>query len=270
VYAAQIIVEGRPWTDMLVATSNTCPQYDYAGNSFIPADCGNGIAAAGVLTDPGIHSVYWGNLAFRRNRFFHETFLCRNANSSGGAEPTSTPSTVGGCAGDTAPSAYTSPWPMSSISGECNGGQVDFHTYNTTIVCASCHATWNHRAPLFANFDRYGIYQLSPQVLVPVEGSPFAVMSDWLPPGEGTAWKFNMPASDLTQLGNVMAADDEVQACAVKRMWNYAMSRGDIVINETPVPTAVVAEYVDVMKSNGFNLREVLKTILLSEDFVSF
>jgi len=137
------------------------------------------------------------------------------------------------------------------------------------VVCANCHATWNHRAPLFANFDRFGDFQSSPQVLVPVSGSPFAVQGDWLPDNEPTAWKYNMPAADLTELGNVMKDDEEVQYCMVKRMWNYAMSRGDIVINETPVPNSVVEDYHQLMMTDG-SLKEVLKAMLLSDDFVSF
>ncbi len=270
-FAAMLSVdESRSWTELLTATSGTCPTYDPSSNTFTPADCNNGIQAAGVLTDPGIHSLYWGNLAFRRNRAFHEIFLCRNANASGGAEPVGAPSTIGGCDGETAPPNYTSPWPMSSIAGACNGGQVDFHEYNTTVVCANCHSTWNHRAPLFANFDRFGQYMATPQVLVPVEGSPFAVMSDWLPPGETTAWKYDMPAADLTELGQVMVADDEVIECAVKRIWNYTMSRGDIVINQTPVPATVIADYVTYFRDNDFSIRKTLKHMLLSEDFVSF
>jgi hypothetical protein len=269
VFAAQVVVEGKPWTDLLTATTGTCPTYDEQTNSFVPADCNNGITSAGVLTDPGIHSLYWGNLAFRRNRFFHEVFLCRNGNAAGGAEPTSDPSEVGAC-GESPPPNYNSPWPMSSIAGPCNGGQVDFHEYNTTVVCANCHATWNHRAPLFANFDRFGMYFDSPQVLVPVEGSPFAVRTDWLPEGEPTAWKYEMPAQSLTELGQVMANDPEVVTCAVKRVWNYAMSRGDIVDNETAVPNSVVAEYVDLFENNNLNVKATLRAILLSEDFVSF
>lgn len=269
VFAAQVVVEGRPWTDLLTAQSGTCPTYDASTNSFVAGDCANGITPAGVLTDPGIHSLYWGNLAFRRNRFFHEVFLCRNGNAAGGAEPTSDPSTVGAC-GEEPPPNYNSPWPMSSIAGPCNGGQVDFHEYNTTVVCANCHATWNHRAPLFANFDRFGMYFDSPQVLVPVEGSPLAVRTDWLPDGEPTAWKYEMPASDLTELGQVMASDPDVMTCAVKRVWNYAMSRGDIVDNETPVPGSVVAEYVDHFETNNLSVLATLRAILLSEDFVSF
>jgi hypothetical protein len=159
---------------------------------------------------------------------------------------------------------------MDSISGECNAGPVDFHEWNATTVCANCHATWNHRAPLFGNFDTLGMWQSTPQVQVPVEGAPLAVREDWLPTGEPTAWKFGMPANDLTELGQVMASDPEVISCGVKRMWNYAMSRGDIVDRETPVPTSVVDAFVGDFEANNYNMRQVLKDILVSDAFVRF
>ena len=270
VFAARMVVEGRPWTDLLTATSDTCPTYDYDLDAFVAGECDNGITPAGILTDPGTQSLFWGNLAFRRNRFYHEIFTCRNANAPGGAEPTDTPSTVGPCGDGAPPDNYNSPWPMDSIVGGCDSAPVDFHEYNATVVCANCHATWNHRAPLFANFDRLGMQQATPQVLVPTEGSPFAVREDWLPTGEPTAWKFGMEAADLSQLGQVMASDPDVVECGVKRMWNYAMSRGDIVDNETPVPDTVISDLVTDFEANDYNMRQVLKDILVSDDFVRF
>jgi hypothetical protein len=267
-FAARIVVEGRPWTDLLTASSSTCPTYA-PDSGFADGECNNGIAPVGILTDPGIMGLYYGNLAFRRNRFFHEMFMCRNANAAGGAEPTTDPSTEGPC-GAAAPSNYTSPWPMSSIAGECNGGRVDFHEWNTTVVCANCHATWNHRAPLWGYFDNKGAYQATFQVRVPVEGAPMAELSDWLPSGEGFAWKHGMPVASLSELGQVMASDPEVRSCAVKRMWNYAMSRGDIVDNETPVPDNVVAPLVEFFEENDFDMKATLRQILLSDDFVRF
>lgn len=278
-FAAQLVVENRSFQELLLATSGTCPTYDAQSNTFTAGECSNTtpqdpgaipVTVAGVLTDPGIHSLYVGNLAFRRNRFYHEVFLCRDGNAPGGAEPTDMPNLDDPCAEVKAPGNYTSPWPMSSIAGECNNAPVNFHEYNTTVVCANCHATWNHRAPLFGNFDEFGEYFDSPQVPVPVEGSPLATREDWLPPGEATAWKFGMPAANLTELGNVMAADPEVQACAVKRMWNYAMSRGDIVDNETPVPSTVIASLTEAFVANDFKMKDLLKQILLSDDYVSF
>ncbi len=280
-FAARIMVEGRNWKETLLATQDTCPSYDADTNTFIPGECNNGITPAGVLTDPGIYSLFWGNLAFRRNRFFHETFLCRSGNADGGPEPTDNPSKVGPSGADDAPANYNSPWPMNSIVGDYTsdlpGGHevVNFHAYNATTICANCHGTWNHRAPLFAPFDDNGMY-VDPavagfyQVLVPVDGSPNAIRTDWLPDSEGFAWKYNMPVTDLANLGEVMVGDPEVINCAVKRTWNYAMSRGDIVDNNTPVPNKVIKKLAEDFVANNYNMRQTLRDILVSDDFVRF
>lgn len=260
VFAAKVTVEGAPYTDLLTKTDNTCPTFDAATGSFTDGQCSNGIAPVGILTDPGVHALYYGNMAFRRNRFFHETFLCRKANEPV-AEPTSMP-------GPNGPAGYASPWDWNSITGG-PGATVDFHLAEG-VICANCHATWNHRSPLWANFDEFGQYQPSIAVHAPVVGLPLATRADWLPDGEPTAWKFGKPAADLTELGAQMAADPEVHQCAVARMWNYAMSRGDIVETGSKVSDVVIAPIVAEFVANGFNLKAALRSILLSDDFVRF
>ncbi|MFT3773244.1 MAG: DUF1549 domain-containing protein [Minicystis sp.] len=260
-FAARLVFEGRPYTDLFTATENTCPTFD--GKMFVDGSCPNGPVTAGVLTDPGVHAQYFGNLAFRRNRFFQETFACRKQPAELGGMPKPV-----GNNGNT----YTAPWPFESIAGTDNGGRVDFHDVSSA-VCANCHATANHRAPLFANYDANGKYQTSIQVQVPVAGTPTAVMADWLPQTptpEPTAWKFGVPAADIGQLGAAMAKDDEVIACGVRRMWNYVMSKGDIVIDASDVPDSVIAAFLTDFKANNYDLREVLRSMLVSPDFVRF
>jgi hypothetical protein len=255
-FAARIVVEGRPYTDLFTATEHTCPTFD--GAMFVDGECPNGPITAGVLTDPGALAQYYGNLAFRRNRFIAETFSCRKQPS----ELSSMPKPMGA-------GSYTAPWPFESISGTDNGGRIDFHDVSSAI-CANCHATANHRAPLLANYDENGKYQATIQVHVPVTDTPVAVMSDWLPTGEQTAWKFGVPAADIGQFGAAMAADDEVIACGVKRMWNYAMSKGDIVIDAADVPDSVIEPFLKQFKAGNYDLREVLRSMLVSPDFVRF
>jgi hypothetical protein len=304
--AAQIVVEGKPWTDLLTQKSDACPTFDAATGKFTPAKCANaasvmaytGQEAVGMLTDPGALSLYYGNLAMRRNRFFHETFLCLSGNAAGFPEGATKPySTIGAC-GEPAPSNYSSPWPMNRISGACNTlsppdfpeskGRIDFHAWNSSVVCANCHGTWNHRAPLWAPFDDKGMVDVQTEtfmgkqvpnfpVLVPVEGAPRARMADWLPDGEPLAWKYttdgSMNVKDLIELGNVMAKDDAVIKCAVKRTWNYAMSRGDIVENagaDVPDDAKFFEALVKSFETNGYNMKTLLRAILLHDDFVRF
>ena len=249
-FAARIVVEGQPWSKMVTASDNSCPAFDSATGTFSDGQCSNqqslmdeGLAPAGVLTDPALMAVYWGNLAFRRTRTFHEVFLCRSGLAPGGAEPTGTPSTVGAC-GEAAPSNYTSPWPIDSIAGNCSTPEsgVNFHDYNDAVVCANCHSTWNHRSPLWGQFDKNGLYVadaatsdadcddiegcslgIQYAVRVPIDGEPFALLSDWLSETEVAlskpyAWRYSaddsMRAANLSELGQVMANDDEVLQCA--------------------------------------------------------
>lgn len=255
-FAARIVVEGRPYTDLFTATSNTCPTFD--GQNFVDGDCTNASPTAGILTNPGILAHYEGNLAFRRVRFFQETFACRKQP----AEYSATPVPMG--AGD-----YTAPWEFDSIAGLANGGRIDFLD-TSSAICANCHATANHRAPLWATFDANGQQQPDIAVNIPVTGLPVAVMGDWLPPGETTGYRFDQPAANLSEMGVAMAQDEEVLSCAVARVWNFAMSRGDIVNDAADVPTVTIEELVAAFKASNGNLRATMRSVFLHPDFVRF
>jgi hypothetical protein len=262
VFAARLVVEGKPFTDLITATTNTCPSFDPTTGTFTDGSCSNTMSgqAVGILTDPGVHALYFGNLAFRRQRFFHETVLCWSA-----LEPVAEPTDMPGAGG---PAGYASPWPWTSIAGG-PGAQVNFLN-DQGVICANCHATWNHRAPLFGTFDANGVEQASYAVLVPAPGIPTALRSDWLPDDEPTAWRFGMPASTLAELGAQIAADPEVHTCALARMWSYAMSRGDIVETGIKVSDKVLEPFVAEFVSGGYDLRASLRSILVSDDFVRF
>jgi hypothetical protein len=255
-FAARIAVEGRPYADLFTASSNTCPTFD--GTNFIDGDCNNANPTAGILTNPGVLSHYYGNLAFRRVRFFQEVFACRKQP----AELSMMSIPMG--AGD-----YTSPWPFESIAGTSNGGRLDFLD-TSSAICANCHSTSNHRAPLWAVFDANGQQQPTFQVNIPIQGVPVAELSDWLPPGETTAYKFGQDAGDLAELGQHMAQDEEVMSCAVARIWNMAMSKGDIVNDAATVPGSTVQPLVDQFKSTNGNLRAVIRATFTHDDFVRF
>lgn len=261
-FAARLTVEGQAFTNLFTATANTCPTFD--GKAFADGSCTNGPITAGILADPGLQAQYYGNLAFRRVRFFQETFACRKQP----AELSAMPTPIG-----TSGQSYTSPWKFESIAGTDNGGRIDFHDVSSAI-CANCHGTSNHRAPLLANFDEAGKYQPTIQVQTPVAGLPFSVMEDWLPqtgtPLEAPAWKLGVPTKDLAELGAAMAADDEIMSCAVARVWNYAMSKGDIVIDAANVAPEVIAPLYKDFKQNGYNLRNVVRASFVHEDFVRF
>lgn len=271
-FAAQLITEGRDYRLMFTATSGTCPTFDAGTGTFTAADCANGPLTAGVLSDKGLMYQYASALSFRRTRFIQETFTCRKLP----AEWSSTPIQKGA-------GSYTSPWPFESIATIDNpattvDGRIAFQD-TTAAICANCHTTMNHRTPIFAAYDDNGTYNeptmdvdgiLQYSVVVPVEGSPMAKMSDYLVPGETTAWKFGKPASNVLEFGQRMAEDDEVARCAVVRMWNYGFSKGDAVYDLGDVPDSVIGTLVNDFKANGYNLRNTLRAVFVHDDFVRY
>ena len=260
VLAAQLVVEGRPLTELLTATTGTCPTYDDGTGIFTAVDCDNGVPVhSGLLTHPGMNAHFTSNMAFRRVRWVQETFACTAFPAEISAQPEALSDTA----------LYTAPWEFTSISGIANGGDIDFLDYQS-VVCANCHATMNHMAPLFGYFDDQGV--LSDDIFVPkpVEGNPPTELIDWLPAGEVTAWRVDAPAADLPALGAAMAADPRVAECSVARAWNWAMGKGDIVDTLAAVPPAVFQAQHDEFIANGYDYKTLLYRVFTSDDFVQF
>ena len=234
-FAAQVTVEDQPYTNLFTAAHGTCPSYDPNAGTFTAADCSNGVAtAAGLLTHPGPMQQFYSNMAFRRVRWIQEVFDCARFPIEVGPGVTVNGSAI-----------YTSPWPFTSVATLSTGGTIDFQD-TKAVVCANCHTTMNHIAPLFANFDENGQMTGAIAVHTPADGSPLATMADWLPTGETLAWRFGVPAADLPTLGADMAADPAIQACGVARAWNFAMGKGDIVDTIAIVPPTTIQAQVAV------------------------
>ncbi len=256
-FAAELAVEGRSMTELFTATNGTCPTMQ--DEAIVPADCDNGVPThAGILTNPAVMRHFNSNLAFRRVRWVQETFAC-NAFPAELGDPID----IGGAA------PYTAPWPFESIAGADTGGRIDFHDIES-VTCANCHATMNHQAPLFGHFDADGRWSDSIAVTLPSDGSPLVAMSDWLPDGETTAWRFGVPAADLPAFGAAMAADRDVHRCTVSRAWNWAMGKGDIVLTRAAVPDEVIDTMVDDYIASGHRMDQLLLAIFTSDDFVNF
>jgi hypothetical protein len=218
-FAAYLLSTDSNFSQLTTATSQTCPTYNASTGVFTMGECGNAtsltsnsLTPVGVLTDPGALIVYYGNLAMRRNRFIHETFLCRFANDPV-AEPANPGEQGATCPPGEVIPAYANVWDMSTISGVCNTTKVtyvDFSAWNDAITCANCHSTWNKRAPMFAKFTELGMYnqngishpmtgqQTGFSVFVPIEGVPLATLEDWLPVQPGTGCNSNGTACTNT------------------------------------------------------------------------
>ncbi len=257
-FAAMVVVNDRPYTDLFTASSNTCPTY--AGGTFTPASCPGNAPTAGVLSDPGLMSQFYANMAFRRVRFIQETFACSKFPAElGGAQPMGA-------------GTYTSPWNFNSITGKTNTptAKIDFQD-TSSIICANCHTTMNHMAPMFAFFDANGAYQTTIQVKTPSTGNPTSVLTDWLPPGQQTfAWRNGVTVTDIPSLGAAVASDPAVAHCAVDRVWNWALSRGDVVNDLASIPPAVTDPLVKDFTGNGMKLKRVIRNVFTSEDFTKF
>jgi Protein of unknown function (DUF1549)/Protein of unknown function (DUF1588) len=255
-FAAMVVVNDQPFTDILTATTGTCPTF--ANGTFTAADCTNNAPTAGVLTDPGIQAQYFQDMAFRRVRFIQETFAC----SPFPAEYATAPTPMG-------QGLYTSPWAFSSIAGGATA-KVNFQD-TSAVICANCHTTLNHMAPLFAYFDANGQYKAGQiQVQTPVVPAVTSTLTDWLPAGQGFAWRDGTPVTDIPSLAQTIAKDPTVAQCAVNRVWDWAFNRGDIVNDLATIPTEVTAPLVTSFTGNGMKLKSVIRAVLTSDDFVRF
>jgi hypothetical protein len=258
-YAAQISVENLDYRQMFTATSGTCPTVDITAGTFTPGDCAGAGPRAGVLTDTGVQKQFFGNFAFRRIKWIEETFDCLKF-----------PVEMGGAGEDVgAQSPYVGEWPFTSISGTNNGGRVNFLDVSA-VICANCHQTLNHQAPLFANYDAMGVYQQAIAVPTPLDGAPMARLTDYLPPGETTAWRFGVPTPDIPSFGAAMAADEDVAKCGVARIWNWAMGKQDIVDTLAEVPVETVRTQLDGFIASGYKMKDLIFAVYTADDFVKF
>ena len=140
----------------------------------------------------------------------------------------------------------------------------------SAVICANCHTTVNHIAPLFAYYDQDGVYQANIAVPKPLDGAPLAELSDYLPAGEVTSWRYQQPVADIPALGAAMAADPDVAKCGVARIWNWALGKTDIVDTLQDVPIEVIQTQVDTFTANGFKLKDMIYAVYTAEDFVKF
>jgi hypothetical protein len=257
--AAELSANNGSYTELFTRATNNCPSFDDTTNVFTPGECTNGGPRAGVLTNPGMNALYTSNLAFRRVRWVQEIFDCLKYP----AELGTTSQDVGGAL------PYQGAWPFASIAGTSNGGRINFLDASSAM-CAHCHSSMNHRAPLFAYYDAAGMYQTTISVPLPLEGAPMARMSDYLPAGETTAWRYQQPAADLPAFGAAMAADASVAECGVARLWNFAFGHTDIVDTLREVPLATIRQHLDAFTQSGFKMKDLIVAIFLSQDFVQF
>jgi len=259
-FAARLAVENGSYMDLFTKATAGCPTYDAAAGTFADAECMNGGPKAGVLTNPGAMQQFFSNFAFRRTRWVQEMFDCVRFP----AEIGTTPTDVGGSL------PYMGLWPFNSIASPTNGGgRVNFQDVSA-VICANCHTTINHIAPLFAMYDMNGAYQTAISVPTPLDGAPPAKLSDYLPPGESTAWRLGHPAADIPSLGVQMSQDPEVAKCGVARVWNWAFGKTDIVDTLQEVPLETVQTQLTNFTQNGFKMKDLIYAVFTDDNFTKF
>jgi len=258
VFAAQLAVENRSYLELFTASTGNCPTVSGDLQTITTANCTGTGPQAGVISNQGAMKQFFSNFAFRRVRWVQETFDCAKFPVEIGAAPQD----VGGAA------PYIGVWPFQSISG-LSTGRVNFQDVSA-VICANCHQSLNHIAPLFANFDNMGVYKTTISVPTPLDNAPMAQLTDYLPSTETTAWRYNVPAASLTELGQKMAADVDVQKCGVARVWNWALGKTDIVDTLQEVPTETIQAQLDAFAANGFKMKDLIYAVYTSDDFVKF
>lgn len=258
-YATMLVVKEMPFSQLVTATTGTCQTLDEKTGNFTAVNCPNQ-SAVGILTDAGVQAQFFSAMAFRRVRWVQEALLCRKfpAETSAISEPH-----PGG--------AYASPWPFSSITGEQNtkNPRIDFQD-DKSIICANCHATMNHIAPLFARFNASGALTSNIQVKVPIPGEPTTTLGDWLPMGEVTSWRFGKPVADLTALGAAIAGDPEFSRCVSTRVWNWALSRPDVVEDQATLTDGLASRLTDDLVKNNWNVKQLVRGVFTSDSFVRY
>jgi len=255
-YATMLTVTEQPFNQILTATTGTCQTMNAATGAFTPATCPN-TQTVGVLTDAGVQAQFFSAMAFRRVRWIQETFACQRF-----------PAEIGGTPQQLTGGTYNSPWPFASITGGATA-KIDFQSASSTI-CANCHTTMNHIAPLFTNYSMTGALTAMSQVDVPIPMPPKAVLADYLKPGEALSWRFGKPTTDVAALGAAIAADPVFANCVATRVWNWGMSRPDVVEDGSTLTTDFAATLVSSLTSNNWNVKKLTKAVFTSDSFVRF
>jgi hypothetical protein len=106
--------------------------------------------------------------------------------------------------------------------------------------------------------------------MVPVTGTPIATLGDWLPSGEALSWRYMTPTPDLASYAKAIAADPVFATCMVTRVWNWAMSRPNVVTDGATLTPDLAGTLTTALKSNNWNLKESVRSAFKSDAFVHF
>ena len=87
---------------------------------------------------------------------------------------------------------------------------------------------------------------------------------------ETTAWRFGRPAADLKALGAALAADPDLPRCVATRVWNWGLSRGDVVVDSATVPQELGEQLVRSFQASNYNVKQLIREVFTSATFVRY
>ncbi|MFT4623629.1 MAG: hypothetical protein ACI8PZ_002285 [Myxococcota bacterium] len=263
----RVVLEDRPYTeivtadwvlaDPVLATIYGLP-YDPAGPEWQPSRWSDGRPMAGLLSESELYRrVESAGSNFHRLRanYIADTFLCadfagRDIAIDGGID----------------------------LTDEALVAQAVF----TNPSCVGCHQALDPLAAFFWGFKvqvkQFGVTKaylsdcrdiqldtspyLASQFCYPLEHWTASDESGWSEMGLRPPGYYGEPATDLSDLGRLMAEDPRFSACTARRFQGYLGQ-----LDKNDVAFDVAAELQDVLIESGFSARELVRHIVLSDRF---
>ncbi len=243
--AEHIVMGDHPWTEIvtadytmadgIVATVWGLP-YDYEaspdGSAWQRTEYTDGRPRAGVLSDGWVFTRMpstEGNRHRERASLIAGTFICHDYPN----RPVVIPPDV-----------------------ELASEEAVANAVETNPVCQSCHHSMDPLASFFA--VHHGLrYPASTTEYPLVQYTPQEV-DNYEPP----SW-YGTPATDLSDMGRLVAEDPRFSSCMVRRFYSEMMHLG---VEEVPIE---VVQHYEPLFRNGFNVRALLRDIVLSQEFAA-
>ena len=260
-FAAMLVVQDRPITELFTAKSGTCMGLSADGTTFSAASCNttnSGVNAAGVLSDPGALSAFFASMGFRRARWINETFVCDKFPAERRAD--------NAAKDPDAPEGYFGPYPFKSIPDK----PINFQ--ETAVICANCHVTINRLTPIVGRYNASGAFTGATfGVNTPIATPRASLISDFLTnTSESPAWRTGVPIANMEDLGAAITKDPDMPRCMVTRVWNWLFSRGDVIVDGAALPPELVQPMADEFVASKYNLKGVIRKAVLSPSFIRY
>ena len=239
--AEHVMMRGRPWSEIVTAEYTLADHtvsvvwglpYDDAKGGWQVTEYTDGRSAAGLLSDGWIFTRMPstdGNRNRERASLIAGAFICHDYPS----RPVKIPADL-------------------DLTSEAAISNAIEHN----PACVSCHHTLDPLASFFAvhhglripetDITSYPIAQYTPEKTIDFERP---------------AW-YGQPASDLAELGALIAEDPRFASCSIRRFYSELMHQPF-----DDVPFGAIARYLPEFKRSGLDARALVRAIALSPEF---